>query len=210
MNITKYEQSGFVIKSSQGAVIAIDFGMGTPIDTTRQIAVDAHVITHSHPDHCNLENIKELGCLTFGPPDISATVQEAGCRFIPVVPDEAFGIADLSLTPLLVDHGPVSKSLWNLGYIVESHARRFFICGDMKRPRKLPSQLNAIAIPVGGNKVFTATEAYEYITSHNYADIIIPVHTDIAAEDDALSKFEELVGNGGGLRVLNTQDSIQI
>jgi len=61
MNLTKFEQSGFILETKKGFRLAFDIGNKTPIDKLDTVKpVDAFLVSHIHGDHFYLENIKKL------------------------------------------------------------------------------------------------------------------------------------------------------
>ena len=60
MKLTQFEQSGFVIETESGFRLAGDIGHYTLVEKIGSVAPDAMLVSHIHPDHFSLEQIKVL------------------------------------------------------------------------------------------------------------------------------------------------------
>ena len=60
MKIIKFEQSGVIFETQKGSRLAIDIGSYTPVEKLEGARVDAMIVSHIHPDHFSLEQIKKL------------------------------------------------------------------------------------------------------------------------------------------------------
>jgi len=60
MNITKLQQSGFILETDTGFKLGIDIGDKTPIEELKNTRVAACVISHVHGDHFSVPQIKAL------------------------------------------------------------------------------------------------------------------------------------------------------
>lgn len=62
MKLTKFEQSGFILRNGQKPRfrLAFDIGNKTPIEKLSGVTVDAMLVSHIHGDHFSLDQIKAL------------------------------------------------------------------------------------------------------------------------------------------------------
>ncbi|MDO8183779.1 MAG: MBL fold metallo-hydrolase [bacterium] len=60
MKLIKFEQSGFILETTNGYKLAIDIGSYTPVEKLEDTTVDAMLVSHIHGDHFSIEQIKKL------------------------------------------------------------------------------------------------------------------------------------------------------
>lgn len=210
MKLTKYEQSGFVLTTDIGVRVAFDIGSGTSTETAASLNVDAHFITHLHPDHMSVDNASLLSCLTVCPPDAAESLAPKVAKLIPISPNTSFGLGDITITSVSVNHGPISRTIFNFGYVIRTNTRSIFFMGDMKVDSITPYTFDTVLIPIGGNKVFTPAEAASYLSRLGFAGTVIPIHTDLAAQDGATQEFIDLLGNGFRLLPISLAETIDL
>ncbi|MDL9944553.1 MBL fold metallo-hydrolase [Gordonia sp. ABSL11-1] len=194
MKLTRLHQAGFIIESPIGARIGFDFGSGSNLDDISRLKPDIVFVSHQHPDHFDRDLIDGLAVPVVGPK--SLVKQLAFARHYGLGPCDSFSFADVIVTAIQVNHGPISASIEHFGYLLKILNRTIFFMADSKRFVKPPVAFDTVLIPVGGNKVFTPQEAADYLSSISFAGTIIPIHTEIAAIEGSRSEFIELVGNG--------------
>ncbi|MEK7091707.1 MAG: MBL fold metallo-hydrolase, partial [Patescibacteria group bacterium] len=109
MKLTKLEQSGFIIETNSGYKLAIDIGSYTPLEKLAGISVDAILVSHIHPDHFSLNQIKALAPkrLYLNRECIEALGEETlDSEIIDVKVGDKIEINGIKVTFFDVDHGP--------------------------------------------------------------------------------------------------------
>ena len=182
MIITKYEQSGFVLKSDKKR-IAVDIGEYTPRETVERLAqVSAVIVSHIHKDHWSEEYAQMLGGKLFtvaqvaeaveSPEKLDIHIHKVGDTF--KIPETPF-----TVTVLPSDHGPhVSSPVENTALLISDGDSSVYFLGDMfVSAAPIEQEYDAIMIPVGNNNyTFGPGEAASYIHELGWNGVTIPVH----------------------------------
>lgn len=203
-------QSGFLVKSPGGTVLAIDpylsdriSGMRNDLDTARQVpipidpetlAVDLYLCTHSHADHACPETIAaawRAGTSRFaGPPQALEVIEAArvpaeACT--PAYPKGAITLGDLTITgtfALPTD----ATDLNHMGFVVAvKNGPRFYHTGDtapsplLRAAREHEPHVMAVCIN-GGYGNLSHFEAAELVRDIG-PDVALPCHFDMFADN---------------------------
>lgn len=207
---TRFEQSGFLLETPSGARIAFDIGMATSQDVAKTIHPDLVVVSHVHGDHFNIDNVLAMNAPIVAPSDVVEKLSGENIRAFLIEAGATFGFADISITGFTVDHGPISAPIVNLGYVISCKNQTIFFAGDMKVPNAPAVSFDTIFVPVGGNKVFSSTEAADFLSSIHFSGKAIPIHTEMAAEEGAASNFESEVPEDITVLNLSVGTSVQL
>jgi len=201
MNLTKFEQSGFILETQKGFRVAFDIGNKTPIEKLDTVKpVDAFLVSHIHGDHFDIENIKKLSpknlylnheCLeAVGEENLSAKITE-------VKSGDSFLIDEIKVTYFTVDHGPnISAPVENLGFLLELENQTIYFAGDMFYESGLDVtnlEVDIALVPVGTFYTFGPQQAFDFARKFKRIEKIIAMHYENAPE--TRGKFLELAKN---------------
>lgn len=174
MRVTKHPQSCFVIEQPDGARLLVDPGNHTA-DAVSPAAlgpVDAVVVTHRHPDHCDarlLDPLREQGVPVVANADAAAAIGE-GVRV--VADGERFELAGVEVVAydlphqVMVDGSPGPP---NTGFLFDG---RLFHPGDGLALEGLT--VPATALPIAGPST-SFHLAWRFATQLGAATVI-PMH----------------------------------
>ena len=201
MNLTKFEQSGFILETKKGFRLAFDIGNKTPIDKLNTVKpVNAFLVSHIHGDHFYLENIKKISpndlylnheCLeAVGEENLSA-------KIIEVKSGGSFLIDEIKITYFTVDHGPnISAPVENLGFLIEVENQTIYFAGDMFYESGVDVsnlEIDIALLPVGTFYTFGPQEAFDFVKKFKRIGKIISMHYEKTPETK--KQFLELVKN---------------
>ena len=170
MKLTKFEQSGFILETSKGFLLAFDIGNKTPVEKLRGVTVDAMLVSHIHGDHFSLEQIKALSpkklylnqeCIeTLGEENLATEITR-------VKVGDTVTIEDITVQFFNVDHGPnVSAPLQeNFGFLIKVDDRTIYFAGDMFYESGIDVSnldVDIALLPVGTFYTFGPQEAFEF------------------------------------------------
>ncbi len=199
MNLTKFEQSGFILETKKGFRLAFDIGNKTPIDKLDTVKpVDAFLVSHIHGDHFYFENIKKLSpknlylnheCLeAIGEENLSTKITE-------VKSGDSFLIDEIKVTYFTVDHGPnISAPVENLGFLLEVENQTIYFAGDMFYESGVDVsnlEIDIALLPVGTFYTFGPQEAFDFAKKFKRIGRIVCMHYEKTPE--MRGKFLELV-----------------
>lgn len=170
MNLTKYEQSGFILETKKGFRLTFDIGNKTPIEKLDNIKlVDAFLVSHIHGDHFSILHIKKLSpkslyinheCLeSIGEENLSTYITE-------VKTGDSFLIDEIKVSYFTVDHGPnISAPIKNLGFLLEVENQTIYFAGDMFYESGVDVsnlEIDIALLPVGTFYTFGPQEAFDF------------------------------------------------
>ncbi len=184
MRLTKFEQSGFVLETSKGFLLAFDIGNKTPVEKLRGVTVDAMLVSHIHGDHFSLEQIKALSpkklylnqeCIeTLGEENLATDITR-------VKVGDTVAIEDITVQFFNVDHGPnVSAPLQeNFGFLITAEDQTIYFAGDMFYESGIDVsnlEVDVALLPVGTFYTFGPQEAFEFTKKFKKIAKVIPMH----------------------------------
>lgn len=195
MFITKLDNAGIVVSTTSTA-IAIDIGKDVPRVDVDALSVDAVVVSHIHPDHFDRTNLEILARPVHGPREVVQALTGSTLSVKEIEPGGRVRIGDIDVVARVVDHGPISAPIVNLGFEISTAEHRIWFAGDIARDTEpLPDQpVDMILVPVGGGKVFEPAAAAAYAQRFEGATIV-PIHYDYSMA--ALLEFCELARSAG-------------
>lgn len=200
MNITQFEQSGFIITSNSGATLAIDIGALTPIEKLADTTVDALLISHIHADHCSTAHATALAPNTiYTGAECAAVLAETHLPVQEITAGAVVSIGDFSVTPFAVDHGPHAPQVpaQNFGFLIEVDGQTIYFAGDMFTSSGITVndlEVDIALLPVGGHFTFDAKSAFAFAQTFKSIGTIYPVHFEAVGPIDThgKEKFIEL------------------
>ena len=184
MNITKLEQSGFIIETDTGFRLGFDIGSMTPVKNLQGVTVDAMLVSHIHGDHFSLEQIKVLSpkklylnqeCIeTLGEENLATEI-------VRVKAGDTVTIKDITVQFFNVDHGPnVSAPLQeNFGFLITVDNQTIYFAGDMFYESGIDVsalEVDIALLPVGTFYTFGPQEAFEFAKKFKKIRKVTPMH----------------------------------
>ncbi len=184
MKLTKFEQSGFILETSNGFRLAFDIGNKTPLEKLQGITVDAMLVSHIHGDHFSLDQIKALSpkklylnqeCIeTLGEEILPSEITQVK------VGDEIM-IDDIKVQFFNVDHGPnVSAPLQeNFGFLITADGKTIYFAGDMFYESGIDVsnlEVDIALLPVGTFYTFRPEEAFTFAEKFKRIGKVTPMH----------------------------------
>jgi L-ascorbate metabolism protein UlaG (beta-lactamase superfamily) len=199
MNITQFEQSGFILETKSGYRLAVDIGSYTPFEKLENVSADAMMISHLHKDHFFVEHIQKLSPqkVYLSKECIDALQgEDLSAEIIEIKNGDVLDIENIKVTVFEVDHGPnVSVApKENFGFLFDADGERLYFAGDMFYSSGIDVsslEVDHALIPVGGFYTFGPVEAVEFVRQFKKIGKIIPMHYDKTPETKG--EFEVLV-----------------
>lgn len=184
MKLTKFEQSGFILETSNGFRLAFDIGNKTPVEKLNGITADAMLVSHIHGDHFSLEQIKALSPkkLYLNQECIEALGEEnLPTEIIRVKVGDTIVIEDINVQFFNVDHGPnVSAPLReNFGFLITTDNRTIYFAGDMFYESGIDVsnlEVDIALLPVGTFYTFGPQEAFDFAKKFKNIGKVTPMH----------------------------------
>jgi L-ascorbate metabolism protein UlaG (beta-lactamase superfamily) len=214
ITITKFEQSGFLLHSSEAnETFGFDFGIYSKEAITLLPPLKALFISHVHSDHYAAENVAAIQTeIIFAAAEVQEDLQRLGIGAIKLVDHDQIGYGAIEINAFEVNHGPISKPISNLGFSMQIEEKRFLFCGDMKIAAQVPDiQFDLVLVPVGGGAViFDAAEAIAFVSSLNKPGTIIPIHYQGKADPESGATFARLAGDDFHVKVLAVTEQFQL
>jgi len=198
MKITKFPQSCLLIES-EGKKILVDPGNLKYKDEYFDIwnSVDVILITHKHPDHCNVEVLEKLNkdISIYSTKEVADTY--TGLNINIVKEDDVLKFGNVKVEVVYAVHGyqPLlrgDKEIHeNIGYIIDDGENRLYTTSDticFKNDYKA----DILCVPVTGHGVtMSAFEAALYAKEVG-AVLTIPIHMDNPAFPPDLEYIKEM------------------
>jgi len=183
-------------KITNKRVIYID-----PYNIQADEKADIILITHSHYDHCSIEDIKGIvkdGTIIIIPPDCQSKL--SGIQGInvhlakPGKKIEAFGIIIEAVPAYNINKNFHEKSNEWVGYIINTDGKRIYHAGDTDfiPEMKELKEIDVALLPVGGTYTMDAAEAAKAANTIK-PKVAVPMHygSIVGSEKDA-KRFKEL------------------
>ncbi len=217
MKITKFPQSCLLIES-EGKKILVDPGNLKYKDEYFDIwnSVDVILITHKHPDHCNVEVLEKLNkdISIYSTKEVADTY--TGLNINIVKEDDVLKFGNVKVEVVYAVHGyqPLlrgDKEIHeNIGYIIDDGENRLYTTSDticFKNDYKA----DILCVPVTGHGVtMSAFEAALYAKEVG-AVLTIPIHMDNPMFPPDFEFIEEMFGKYEvEYEILENGESIEI
>lgn len=184
MKLTKFEQSGFILETSNGFRMAFDIGNKTPIEKLQGVTVDAMLVSHIHGDHFSLDQIKVLSPkkLYLNQECIEVIGEEAlPFEIVKVKVGDEHTIDTIKVQFFNVDHGPnVSAPVQeNFGFLITADDQTIYFAGDMFYESGIDVsnlEVDIALLPVGTFYTFGPQEAFEFAKKFKNIRKVTPMH----------------------------------
>ncbi len=202
VNKAHFFPSSFQLKI-ENKVIYID-----PVKVESSELADYILITHGHPDHFSLKDIKNLlkeETTIICPKGVSKKLKKITNKIQMVVPNQQLQFESFNLKTTFA-YNTKSVFLWikahpktkeNVGYVITSkNGLKIYHAGDTDYIPEIEElmDINVVLVPIGGdNLTMNEREAAKLVNKIN-PEIVIPMHFEIKNHED-LSLFETLVSN---------------
>ncbi|MEI6280794.1 MAG: MBL fold metallo-hydrolase [bacterium] len=193
MKLTKLEQSGLIIETNKGFCLAIDIGSYTPIKKLEGMKVDAMIVSHIHPDHFSLEQIKKLSPkkLYVGSECKEALPKEVfPFDIVEIKSGNKINIGEMVVDVFSVDHGPnVSKPIKdNFGFFIVVDNQKIYFAGEMFNESGIDVtslEVDYAIFPIGEFYTFGPEEAFNFAKKFKKIGKIILMHNRGVLEKNA-------------------------
>ncbi|MFA6116362.1 MAG: MBL fold metallo-hydrolase [Sphingomonas sp.] len=212
MHLHLLHQSAFVLRAAHGGAIAVDLGYEVPAETVAGLSVEAVLTSHLHPDHFHRPHLDALEVPLFCPEDVAEAIGSPPFRVTKITAGVEFDVAGFSVTPFASDHGPhLSAAIDNLGFAFSSGDKNLLFLGDMAAASSIPpGNWDAILIPVGGSKVFSAEEAAAYIAALGHRGRVVPIHFHGRSDRACGERFALLAADLCDVRLLGVGETMEV
>ena len=212
IRITKYEQNCITIEIGDTEYYVFDTGSETSMDKLLSFKkATGTFVSHSHPDHFNIGNLKILNCPIYGSKEVFEELKKVNIDAKELFADTQVILGSLQVTPFILDHGVISTPIVNFGFLIQTKGKSILFLGDIANPSAIPtSEYDLVFIPVGGSKVFDVTRALEFIKYINYKGTVIPMHYHGRADRSSGNNFKKIAKTICKPLVLDVGESITI
>ena len=168
---------------------------------------DLIFITHDHPDHFSIEDIKKVEKeeTVYVIPDCMYNLLggENVVTLNPYEKTEVEGYETLTLPSYNVRSGFHPKEKGYLGYLVTIEGKRVYVAGDCDRNEDNRKVRCDIAfVPIGGKFTMDVEEAAELINEIRPESVIPTHYGSFVGGKDAGKKFSELIDDGIEVKLL--------
>lgn len=181
VNNMDFLPSSFIIRSGE-LVIYID-----PFAIDEGPPADYILITHPHPDHFSLQDIKKIaknGTVIICPKTVSKSLSKFSVKEIK--PGETFIFKDFSceavpaynLKPGFLGITPHPKAGLNAGYVISVNGFRIFHAGDSDYVPEMDNlkDIDMVMLPIAGGKLTMSTEKAAELANKLQPSIAVPMH----------------------------------
>ncbi len=165
---------------------------------------DIVLITHSHYDHCSIEDLKRIvdhNTIIIAPPDCQSNLARIKIKeVIPVEPFQKLRIRDIEIETIPaynVDKPFHPKDNGWVGYIIKVDGKTIYHAGDTDLIREMESLRNKIdlaLLPVSGVYVMNPREAFRAFQLINPKKVFPMHYGEIVGGEKEKNEFIELVG----------------
>lgn len=184
MKITKYEQSGVIFETNTGFRLAIDVGSYTSIEKLEDVKVDAIIVSHTHPDHFSLDQIKKLSpkkLYTGSECKEALSGEILSFEVIEIKDGSQIVDGDIIVDVFDVDHGPnVSKPIKdNFGFLLKADNQKIYFAGEMFYESGIDVadlEVDYAFFPVGSFYTFGPQEAFAFAKKFKKISKAISMH----------------------------------
>ena len=216
MKITKYPQSCLLIET-KGKKLLIDPGTLKYKDEYFNIwnNVDAILITHKHPDHCNVEVLEKLDkkIIIYSTKEVQDAYESLNIKI--VKENDVLNIGDIKIEVVHAVHGYVpflkGKEIYeNVGYIVDDGENRLYATSDTICFRnEYKADILAAAV-MGHGLTMSAYETSLYAKEVG-AILTIPVHMDNPKFPPEINYIKEMFENNDvQYELLENDETIEV
>ena len=184
MKIEKLEQSGVIFENENGSRLAIDIGSYTPMEKLEGVRVDAMIVSHIHPDHFSLEQIKKLSPEKLyigneGKKTLSGEILPF--EIIEIKDGSHIDVGDIGVDVFDVDHGPnVREPLKdNFGFLITGDNQKIYFAGEMFYESGIEVtklEVDYAFFPIGSFYTFGPEEAFAFAKKFKKIGKIITMH----------------------------------
>jgi len=184
MKIEKFEQSGVIFETEKGFRLAIDIGSYTPVEKLEGVRVDAMIVSHIHPDHFSLEQIKKLSPEKLyigneGKKTLSGEILPF--EIIEIKDGSHIDVGDISVDVFDVDHGPNVRELLkdNFGFLIMGDNQKIYFAGEMFSESGIDVanlEVDYAFFPIGSFYTFGPEEAFAFAKKFKKIGKVIAMH----------------------------------
>jgi L-ascorbate metabolism protein UlaG (beta-lactamase superfamily) len=184
MKLIRFEQAGFIIEADNGFRLALDIGSYTPIEKLEGVTADAMFISHIHPDHFSLEQIKKLSPKKlYINHECNETIGEEkfASEVVEIKSGDNINFGDISVLVFDVDHGPNVRATLkeNHGFLITVDNQKIYFPGDMFYPSGIDVtnlEVDYALLPIGTFYTFGPEEAFAFAKTFKKIGKLISMH----------------------------------
>jgi L-ascorbate metabolism protein UlaG (beta-lactamase superfamily) len=199
VKITWLGHDGFLLEqANNGKKIIID-----PFKLSENLSADIVLITHDHPDHCSIADLKRVvrdDTIIFLPADcISSLAGRVGGKTVILEPGKKVNVQGITIETVPAyntnKHFHPKENQWN-GYVVTINGVRIYHAGDTDRiseMKLLHGIVDVALLPVSGKYTMTAEEA-AMAANEIMPKLAIPMHwgAGVVGTIEDAEKFKQL------------------
>lgn len=190
MKITKHGQSSFLIRTNERNIL-ID--PGTFVGELENLSaadfpkIDLILITHDHSDHFDHDLVADIldnnnSAILLGTQSVISMIKDKipNAKAEIVIPGTKKEFADISITPVASEHGPLPNGKPApevIGFILDDGKVRFYTPGDSIYLNQSAKNVDVAAVPFCGQVVMNIESAKENIIKLA-PKLVIPIHYD--------------------------------
>jgi L-ascorbate metabolism protein UlaG (beta-lactamase superfamily) len=211
MTIRKFGHSCLLVETDEMRIL-IDPGIHSK-GYAELADLDAILITHVHPDHCDVAGIKSLVGMNsnvpiYTNPQVQDALKAEELLSQVLADGESISVKGIEIQAFGVDHAVVHSSIpidKNVGFLI---AGRLFHPGDAYTVPNIPVEI--LALPVGGPWLKIG-EAVDYALTIK-PKVVLPIHDAMYANPQWGAKYAErlLPQHGMAIRVFDDQNPLEI
>lgn len=201
--------SGFKIKGN-GKLIYID-----PLAISDTDKADYIFITHPHPDHFSIKDIKKIlkpETLIICPKRVAKKLGKYDYRIKEVTPGELIDLDNNLKVEVIEAYNLRTALLWfkahpkskqNAGYVLDINSVRIYHTGDTDYIPEMNSikDISVILVPIGGDNLTMNVDDAARLINQMKPEFAVPMHYDMKERND-LERFKILTGEGTEVKVL--------
>jgi len=215
MKITKYPQSCLMIETNDKKILIDSGSLKYKEEYLAEWSkADIVLITHKHPDHINVEVLKEMDIVIYSTSEVSKSYPELSINIIKE--GDLFNITSIKIEVVKAIHGynPLlkgSKEIFeNVGYIIDDGETRFYATSDTICFAN-DYKVDVVAMPVTAHGVTMSSYEAALFAKELGASLVLPIHMDNDFYPTNFEYLRELFEKEKlNYRILEIEESVEI
>lgn len=209
VNKSNFFPSSFQVKS-KGKVIYID-----PVEIDSSEKADYILLTHGHPDHFSIEDIKKIvkpSTIFVSPKAVAEKLSKYNYEIVEIKPGDVFDFGNEIKCEALMAYNTKPVFLWikahpkpkhNVGYILTVNDTRIYHAGDTDYVPEIDNikDIDLALIPISGDKLTMNVEEAAKMINKIKPKKVVPMHYELKRSED-LDTLKNLVEPGIAIVIL--------